>query len=220
MHDAEAAMAGQAPPERLSVGTFASAGLALVPVALATFRNRHPSVRLSLLDIEPPGGYGLVTAGELDLLITHRYPGVALPPATGLQRTHLLTDPLRLVLPPDHRRAGARRIGLATLAGEDWISGGSGVPNRVALEQAAQRAGIEPRVAYETRDYAVTLALVAAGLGVALVPETALRATGPGSVVVGDLTQPVARDIFLVHRPRPRPAVHDMVGLLRPPVVT
>ncbi|MBM0227417.1 MULTISPECIES: LysR family transcriptional regulator [Micromonospora] len=217
LHDAEEAVRGarRLPREHLSVGTFASAGKALVPTALATFRRAHPQVRLTLLDIEPPDGYGLVTSGDLDLLITHRYPDVPLPPATGLHRAHLMADPLRLVLPTGHRHAGTDRLTLAGLATDEWISGGPGVPNRVALDGTARRAGVELRVSYETRDYAVTLALVSAGIGVAVVPGTTLRSAEPGDYVVRDLDQPIARDIFLVHRPRPRPPVSDMVARLQ-----
>jgi DNA-binding transcriptional LysR family regulator len=213
LHDAEDAIAA-APRDHLSIGTFASAAKALLPAALATFRRDHPHVRLTLLDIEPPDGYGPVTSGDLDLLITHRYPDVALPPAGGLRRERLMTDRLRLVLPAGHRFARRRRLSLTTLADEEWISGRIGVPNRVALDAASRRAGIGVRVAYETQDYTVTLALVGAGIGVALVPHTTLPAH-PDGYVVGDLDKPSAREIFLVHRPRPRPPLSGMISLIR-----
>ena len=97
-----------AEPARLAVGTFASAAQSLVPRALARFRRRHPDVALILLDLEPPDGYGLVSSGDLDLLITHRYPGVPLPDLRGLSRQLLMHDPLRLVLPAGHARRAAR----------------------------------------------------------------------------------------------------------------
>ncbi|GAA4735924.1 LysR family transcriptional regulator [Phytohabitans rumicis] len=216
LRDAEDAVrdARGLPREHLSLGTFASAGEALVPTALAAFRGAHPHVRLSLLDIEPPDGYDLVTSGDLDLLITHRYPDVPLPPVAGLVRAHLMTDPLRVVLPAGHRHAGTRRLTITALADEEWISGGPGVHNRITLDWAAREAGLSVRVAYETRDYAVTLALIGAGIGVALIPDTSLGAVDPASHAVRDLTEPIAREILLVHRPRPRPPISDMVALL------
>ncbi|WP_158847858.1 LysR family transcriptional regulator [Saccharothrix deserti] len=216
VHEAEDAIrdARRLPREHLSVGTFASAGQALVPAALATFRRAHPQVRLSLLDIEPPDGYGLVTSGNLDLLITHRYPDVPPASAAGVHRARLMTDPLRLVLPAGHRHAAAGRLPLAALTADEWISGAPGVPNRITLDGAARRAGVELHVAYETRDYAVTLALVGAGLGVALVPDTTLRSAEHGAYLVRDLDQPMAREICLVHRPRPRTPISDMVTYL------
>lgn len=202
-------------PGRLAIGTFATAGQALVPDALAAFRAGHPSVRLALQDLEPPLGYGLVTSRDLDLLITHRYPGVKLPAADGVHRQRVLTDTLRLVLPAGHPHATGRPPRLTDLADEDWISGAVGVPNRVTLELLAGEAGFAPHVAYETQDYQVTLALLGVGLGIALVPASVLARTGRSRLAVRAVRTPEpAREIFVVHRARPFPLVAEMVMLL------
>ncbi|MET8849195.1 LysR substrate-binding domain-containing protein [Amycolatopsis sp. NPDC004625] len=203
--------------EELTVGTFASAGATLVPAALAGFRRDHPGVALRLLDLEPPEGYGLVSSRDLDLLITHRYPGAPLPDPRGLQRTLLRSERFRLILPKGHAKAGARGLTLRALAGEDWISGGPGVPNRACLEQLADAAGIRLRVAYETRDYQVILALVEAGLGVAFVPESVLERVASERVEVRDAADArPARDVFVVHHRRPGKLVAEMVARLSP----
>jgi DNA-binding transcriptional LysR family regulator len=203
-------------PRRLAIGTFTTAGVSLVPRVLAAFREAHPDVRLSLQDLEPPRGYGLVTSRELDLLITHRYPGVALPPATGLRRQRLLVDPLLLVLTEGHRLARDTDVNLADLADEDWICGAPGVPNRVALEHLADAAGFVPHVAYETQDYQVTIALLAVGLGIALVPAGVLRqADVRPSQTHHLLGSRPAREVYVVHRVKPLPLVAEVVTLLR-----
>ncbi|WP_236790274.1 LysR family transcriptional regulator [Amycolatopsis sp. GM8] len=204
------------PVARLSIGTFATAGQVLLPPALRTFRAAHPRTRLSLLDLEPPAGYGLVVSGELDLLITHRYPGVRLPPVRGLARRSLFSDRLRLVLPADHRLADARRIQFADLAGDDWISGDPEAPSRICLDSLIEESGVEPRVAYETRDYAAILALVGAGVGVSFVPDSLLGSAARDGIVVRDLAgrRPV-REVLTVHRERPPAPVTTMVTLLR-----
>ena len=202
--------AAGAEPQRIAVGAFSTAARTLLPRALAALKEERPGIRTSLVDIEPPDGYGLVAARELDLLVTHRYPGVTLPPVRGLRRRLLLRDPLRLVLPRDHRLAAAREITLADLAGEDWVSGAPGVPNRVCLDSIGPL-----HVAYETRDYEVTLALVAAGLGVSLVPASLLA--GQRAVVVRDLHgQSPAREVHVVHPPRPARPVVELLNRLRP----
>ncbi|ALG11935.1 LysR family transcriptional regulator [Kibdelosporangium phytohabitans] len=202
-------------PTQLTVGTFASAGQTLVPPALARFRREYPDVALALRDLEPPDGYGLVTSRELDLLITHSYPGGTMPDAQGLRRFLLLTDPLRLALPADHPLADRQRIALKTLADYEWISGGPGIPNRVCLEHLAQQAKVNVHVAYETADYQVTLALVAAGLGVALVPSSLLDGLGDRRIAVRTLTgSPVARGIHLAHHRQPNPLALAMIGFL------
>jgi DNA-binding transcriptional LysR family regulator len=218
LRDAERAVRAsiEAEPESLAIGTFSSAGQALVPEALAALRERHPRAQLSLVDIEPPDGYGLVTSRDLDVLITHRYPGINLPPDNGLHRSRLLADPLRLVLPAGHPKATGK-IGLRDLRDEDWISGAHGVYNRVCLELVCSQARIRPHVAYETGDYGVTLALVAAGLGISLVPMTLLGDVDRDRLAVRSVpgARP-QREIFVVHRKHPQRLVAELVGLLTP----
>ncbi|MFB8088474.1 LysR substrate-binding domain-containing protein [Streptomyces sp. NPDC055992] len=208
----------EAQPQRLALGSFATAAQVLVPTALAALQHRYPRAELSLVDIEPPEGYGLVTSGDLDMLITHRYPGVAPTPHPGLDRQRLLDDPLDLVLPAGHRLAGGpadRGIGLGRLVGETWISGAPGVPNRVCLETLARRAGVEPRVAYESADYHVILALVGAGLGIALVPGSLLAGADRSRVSVRTLRGPApAREISIVQRRRPTALALELTAFL------
>jgi len=203
------------PAADLSVGTFATAGQLLLPPAMRAFRQAHPSTRLRLTDLEPPDGYDLVVAGDLDLLITHRYPGVRLPPVRGLAREPLLADRLRLVLPADHALATARRPRFEDFADDDWISGDDRAPSRVCFESLVAATGVAPRVAYETRDYAGILALVRAGLGVSFVPDSLLTTADRSGLVVRDLSgrRPV-REIYTVHRDRPPAHVATMVSLL------
>ncbi|GAB2824500.1 LysR family transcriptional regulator [Actinocorallia aurea] len=200
---------------RLALGTFATAGAALVPGVLAELRARHPDADLTLLDLEPPDGYGLVTSGDLDLLITHRYPGVPAVPAQGLTRRPLLSDPLRLVLPVGHPLAEhPGPIPLADLRDAPWISGGAGVPNRVCLNTLASAAGFTPQIGYETRDYTLTLALIRANLGISLVPALVLSA--PDGVVFRDLAGSTpTRLISMVHRRRPTSLANELIALLQ-----
>lgn len=217
LRDAEAAVRAVAGDraDRLSLGAFASAGKVLLPGALAAFGHEHPHVRLSLSDIEPPGGLGLVTSGDLDLLITHRYPGVPLPRADGLHRERLLVDPLLVVAPTGHPVTDTEPS-LADLADEEWICGAPGIHNRVSLDTAAAAAGVRLTVAYETRDYEVALALITAGVGIALIPQSILDASHGGGWVSRPLHGArLAREIYTVHRPRPPEPVPGMVATLR-----
>lgn len=202
-------------PTHLAVGTFASAGQTLVPSALAQFRREYPDVALALRDLEPPDGYGLVTSRELDLLITHHYPGGTLPEARGLHRFLLLTDPLHLVLPAGHPVAARQRITLRHLADHEWISGGQGIPNRTCLDHLARQAKVSVHVAYETADYQVTLALVAAGLGVSFMPSSLLKGHDDSRITIRELAgEPVGRGIYLVRHKQPNPLTLAMTGFL------
>ncbi|HET6188832.1 MAG TPA: LysR substrate-binding domain-containing protein, partial [Trebonia sp.] len=97
-----------------------------------------------------------------------------LPDPDGLARQLLMHDQLRLILPVAHPLASKPELTITDLALQDWISGATGMPNRVCLELAARSAAFQPRIAYETRDYQLTLALIRAGLGISLVPASVL----------------------------------------------
>ncbi|MCP2092171.1 DNA-binding transcriptional regulator, LysR family [Actinosynnema pretiosum] len=199
-------------PGQVTIGTFSTAGTTLLPSVLAAFRRDHPEVGLRLLDLEPPDGYDLVVTREVDLLVTHRYPGSALPSARGLARVLLRRERFRLVLPLGHRLVGGRPS-LGELAGEEWISGSPGMHNRICLDHLADERGLALRVAYETRDYQAVLALVEVGLGVAFVPEDVV---GRARVAVLDCADANPdREVHLVHPVRPSPLVADLVGRLR-----
>ncbi|WP_159850796.1 LysR family transcriptional regulator [Nocardia sp. CY41] len=205
-------------PQRLALGSFPTAAQLLVPTALAALQSRHPRAELSLVAMEPPDGYGLVTSGDLDVLITHRYPGVAPTPHPGLDRQSLLDDPLRLVVPAGHRLtqgAAPHGINLTRLENETWISGAPGIPNRTCLETLARRADIEPHVVYESADYHVIMALVGAGLGIALVPASILAGADRSHVSVHHLQGPApAREISIVHGRRPTGLVRELAAFL------
>ena len=206
-----------AQPSRLAVGTFASAGQSLVPRALARFRRRHPDVALALHDLEPPDGYGLVTSGDLDLLITHRYPGVPLPDPRGLTRQLLMHDPLRLVLPASHPERTARRSPSPNSPARNGSPAAPAYPTAYAWNWPPAQPASSPHIAYETRDYQVTLALIEAGLGISLVPASVLGQASGRGIAIRQLhgTSP-AREIYLVHRKRPAALVTDMITQLRP----
>ncbi|WP_390624113.1 LysR family transcriptional regulator substrate-binding protein [Fodinicola feengrottensis] len=117
-------------------------------------------------------------------------------------------------MPAGHPRAGSRNR-LADLAGDQWISSARGVANRTCLQTLAGDLALH--VAYETTDYEVILELVAAGLGIALVPASILASRRDNRIAVGDLVGTrAAREVHLVHRKRPTPLVADFIDLLQP----
>ncbi|NKZ05279.1 LysR family transcriptional regulator [Actinomadura latina] len=189
------------------LGGFTSGALTLLAPAIATFRARFPAVRLSLTEIEPPGGYDGVRTGELDLLLSHVYPGTAPLDPAGLVVAELFADPLVAAIPADWRTgADTGALPARRLAGLPLISGGPGHANRIALDRMLSAAGAAPRVEFETRDYAVTLALVAAGAGATVMPWSVLAAKVPAGVRVCPLNDGEARRVLVVHRPMPAEA--------------
>ncbi|GAA2475407.1 LysR family transcriptional regulator [Streptomyces thermolineatus] len=165
---------------RLTVRYFASAGAALVAPALARFRREHPGVRVDLGLADPGDPLPEVEEGRADLALVVRPRGEA---RAGIRFVHLLDDPYRAVLPRGHRLAAKRVIDLADLADEPWVGGERPGPCLDAVIDACAAAGFTPNSVVESEDHATAQGFVAAGLGIGLVPLTALGNHHPGVVV-------------------------------------
>jgi DNA-binding transcriptional LysR family regulator len=171
---------------RLRVATFPSGGAALMPLAVARFRRVHPDVSLTLADGEPEEVLPRLRAGELDLALVFDFPGARLRRERGagaLRTIVLLEDPLQLALPAGHRLAGAARVELGELRDEAWVQTSSASRCARHVVRCCLDSGFAPDVAFESDDYDTVQGLVAAGVGVALIPRLALGAGHPGIVV-------------------------------------
>ena len=164
---------------RLRFGTFPSAGATLVPQAVAAFRDRHPQVELSMVEGEPEETVPRLKAGDLDMALVFDYEEVPDPPDPELERTHLVDDAVDVVLPRGHRLARRRSVKLEDLAGEPWISGCGASSCSTMIQRACSDAGFEANLAFVSDDYQVQQALVAAGVGVTLLPRLCLTTVHP-----------------------------------------
>ena len=156
------------------MASFESAGATLMPLAIATFRGRHPAVELSLSLAEPMDSLPKLKSGELEIALTFDPNDVAVPAGDSIEHVHLIDDPLYLALARDHPLAGKRNLRLADLAGEAWIEGTPSCACAEMTRRACERAGFVPRIAFESDDYGAIQGFVAAGVGVALIAELAL----------------------------------------------
>ncbi|MGH2715402.1 MAG: LysR family transcriptional regulator [Thermoleophilaceae bacterium] len=181
---------------RLRLISFQSGGSTLAPRAVAAFRERHPKVELSMLEAEPDEAGERLRTGEADLALVYDHestPGLLAP---ELQLTHLLDDRYDAILPAGHALAGRRRLSLADLAGEPWVASTAMCGCRKITESVCREAGFEPRVAFEADETLAAQALVAAGVGVTLLPQLALTTLHPG-VVARRLASPPVRRIWV-----------------------
>jgi molybdate transport repressor ModE-like protein len=196
------------------VGAFPHGGASLVVPAAASLAQEHPDVEVAFRDVSSAAGLRLVAAGELDVAVVFRGRGDP-PPTDGLVRTHLLDDPMLVALPASHRLAGKRSIALAELRDERWIHGTQHAVSGLIL-RACRDAGFEPRVVAQTDHAAISHGLVAAGVGVTLVPGLALPTLRPDVVarpVRGGGPVRVVEAVALDERPRP-PATEAMLEAL------
>jgi DNA-binding transcriptional LysR family regulator len=199
---------------RLRLASFPTAGATLVPRAIAEFTGRHPAVELSLAEAEPDESLPRLKAGELDLILIDDSP---LTEDDDVEFVHLLDDPLYLALASDHPLASRRRLRFQDLAAEPWVQGTQVCSCHRQLRNACANAGFEPHVAYESDDFQVVQGLVAAGVGVALIPGLALVSERPDVVIRSIGAKPPVRKIMAAmpaggYR---SPAVAEMLEILK-----
>jgi DNA-binding transcriptional LysR family regulator len=203
---------------RLRTASFPTAGATLMPRAIAGFRASHPGVGVTLSEGEPEEIGPRLRAGEFDLALLFEFEGAGERPTAGMRRFALLDDPLHLALPADHRlaRPGSKPR-LADLSEEAWVQTSAASPCARHVVRSCHAAGFEPRVSFESDDYQTVQGLVAAGVGVALIPQLALAAPRE-DIAVRELSpgSPV-REVFAA-TPRSAaatPAVATMLDILR-----
>lgn len=165
---------------QLTVATFSSGGRHLLPGVLPRLTAAHPHTQLHIREGEPEVTLPLVRQGAVDLALAYHFDGpLPLGPASaGLRWTPLMEDPLHVVLPEGHRFADRASLGIGELAAEPWVLGC--LKTETHLRRHAEQAGFEPDVRGTTTDYFFARTLVAAGLGISLIPSVALVPSVPG----------------------------------------
>jgi len=198
------------------LGAFPTAARGLVPGAAALLRAAHPDLRVVLHELEPHESLPAVRLGELDVAVIHQYDLLPRRREPGVTSTLLAEDPLSVALPPGHPAAGDA-IRLSDLRDERWIGGQPDTSCYAIVLRACALAGYSPEVDFHSNDFSVVLALVEAGLGVALVPDLALRHLTTTAVLRPVAEAPLGRELRVAIRrgSRDRPAVAAAVDALR-----
>jgi DNA-binding transcriptional LysR family regulator len=200
---------------RLRVASFPSAGATLIPLAVATFCQGHPAVSLTLSEGEPEEIAPRLRGGEFDLALLFAFPGAREHGSAGLHAVKLLDDPMHVALPQDHSLAHKSTLQLPDLRNEHWVQTSAASPCARHVVRLCLAAGFEPQVTFESDDYEAVQGLVAAGVGVALIPGLALTRVHPG-IVVRSLTPTPSRSVTAatVSGPGVAPAARTMLSIL------
>lgn len=159
---------------RLRLAAFQTAGATLMPLAVATFRRRHPDIELTVKQLEPEESIPMLKAGELDIALSVDEDTTASENGESVDITFLLDDPMHAALPHGHPLASKAKLRLKDLAGEKWINTTGSCSCADMVRNSCIRAGFDPNVTFESDDYLAIQGLVAAGVGVALIPTLAL----------------------------------------------
>jgi len=158
----------------LRIGTFPTAGAHVLPRAVAALEVRT-GVRVELHEAEPPDLIDRLLARELHCALIYDDPESPAHVLDELRIVSLFDDQFRVVVPASHPLAGRRAIALRDLADDGWMmSRDPDEPGDAALRAACAAEGFAPRPVLRTDDYDVMFGFVAAGVGVALVPQMAL----------------------------------------------
>lgn len=184
----------------LHVGAFATAITSLIAPAAVALRTTSPGLELRVTMVEAPDAFDGLQRQELDVVISMEAPGAPTHEDPRFARAELMTDVLDLVVPDAHPLAAYDRVTLADASAERWVVPPVGWTCEQVVLGGCHAAGFTPQVAHRSADWAAVMALVAAGLGVALVPRLARPERVPGATVVALTGQPPARHLFVACR--------------------
>ncbi|AZS70440.1 LysR family transcriptional regulator [Streptomyces lydicus] len=206
---------GQAVGE-LRLGAFPTAARGLFPAALVTLRAEHPQLRARLTEMEPDESVRGVVRGDIDLAVVLDWYNRPLSLPDGLAKAPLLDDPADVAMPSTHPLARRRSVELEEFADDEWISWPQGEFCSEWLMFTLRSKGIEPRVAHMAEEHGTQLALIAAGLGVAVAPRLG-RGPVPKGVSVVPVRHTMRRHVYAIWRADAdrRPSIRAAVGALR-----
>ncbi|WAL74053.1 LysR family transcriptional regulator [Kitasatospora sp. YST-16] len=204
------------PAGRLLVAAFPTAARGLLPAVLTELHATCPELDVRLLESDPYPAAELVARGEVDLAVVQDWATVPLPVQDGLDRLDLGTDPVDLLLPAGHPLAALDAVPVTALRGQRWISVPPGNICHDWLLHTMRETGEEPDVAHRVGEFQTQLALIAAGLGLGLIPRLGRGPLPPGIAARPVTPEPVRR-IHALWRTQTsrRPAVTATLTALR-----
>ena len=169
---------------QITISAFATAARGLAPQAIIALRKKYPQLAITFHEQEPAESIARLVRRDVDLIIVNDWQNAPIALPEGLTKAPLFDDIADIALPPGHRLAKARSIRLNELAGEEWIAWQAGSICHDWLVHTLRSQGHEPRIAHTAGEYATQLALVAAGLGAAVLPRLGRDVVPKGVTVV------------------------------------
>jgi DNA-binding transcriptional LysR family regulator len=189
--EAEVRAIGELRGGRLRISAFPTVAATIAPLAIAAFRRAYPEVALSMTMAEPAEAIPKLVCGELDVALSVDGPDDEM--TAGIERLWLFDDPMYIALPATHPLAARQEVRLSDFRNEEWMLGTTdSCPDSRLFAKACRAAGFEPHLTFENDDYAAIAGFVAAGVGVAMIPDLAatsvrgdivLRSLGPGGPI-------------------------------------
>ncbi len=157
---------------------FSTAAATLLPPVAQQLRTTHPETVVQIIEADPEECFDLLLADHADVAVV--VATSALPPSVDprFDQEPLLDDPLDVLLPTDHPLAHETSVRLDQTAAEPWILDRPGRPYHQLVISACNDAGFTPAIAHRATEWETAAALVAAGLGIAMIPRLARLPAG------------------------------------------
>ncbi|MBE1491735.1 LysR family transcriptional regulator [Plantactinospora soyae] len=162
------------------IGAFPSAVRTLLPPALVALGRDHPGLDLMVTELDPVAVPDALRDRRLDVALLHDYDIVPIAPDPALDSTPLLDETVFLAVPDDGVHLDPAGDPISAARNAAWIVGTPGTLCHTVAERVCHTAGFLPRVRHHADDFTAVLALVAAGQGVALVPQLGAIQPPPG----------------------------------------
>jgi DNA-binding transcriptional LysR family regulator len=183
----------------ITVTAFATAARGLAPRAIAELRQRHPALRVVFREQSDDDVFPLLERRDVDVAIEAEWFNRPLALPDGLSKAFLLDDVADIALPAGHRLAHRPSVRLADLSDESWICWHEGTMCHDWLLHTLRTLGHSPRIVHTAAEHATQLALVAAGLGCAVMPRLGLG-TVPAGVTLVPADPSLHRRVYAVWR--------------------
>jgi DNA-binding transcriptional LysR family regulator len=218
--EADLAAAAGTVTGRVRIAGFQSVTLRLALPAMDALRRDAPRLRCEIVEAEPEQALPALALGDVDLVLGDEWQHQPLRLSESLERHDLLRDPVGLLLPADHPAARRHPVAvpLAELAGDAWATGHAGMGwEEVTQRTCRELGGFDPDIRHRLSDATISLALVARGLAVTLLPDLPLPAELPGVARRAIAEGPVDRAIFAATRAADaaRPSTQALLGAVR-----
>lgn len=197
------------------VGAFASAAIEIVSPAIVMLEDIHPGVSVHIEQLEDQDSLVELRLGNLDIAIVQDFTHVVSTLGKGLRRRSLYDDPMVLAIPRSWDLGAVEDLGV--FADRPWIAEPDANPSARALFRACRDAGFEPDIRYRTEDFHVMEALVAKGLGVAMVTSLSSSGSNDAVEIIAVPGERLIRRIYAAtrHVEIARPKVRTVLEALR-----
>jgi len=223
--EADLAAAAGTVAGRARIAGFESVALRLALPAMEALAREAPGLRCEILELEPEEALPALALGDIDLVLGDEWQHQPRSLPAGVERHELMRDRVRLVLPSRHpaTRRHPEAVPIAELAGDAWTTGHAGLGwDDMTRRTCRELGGFEPDVRHRTNDAAISLAVVAHGLAVGMLPDLALPKRLPGVTLRDIADVPLYRAIFAATRTADaaRPSTQAILAAVRDQIPT